>query len=789
LSLDEIQQLVPQYVCFVIYFRHQQTQLDDEVSNSTQNTQNVLTQSNNISFKQTSVKQGVKKVQNDQTGASWLEIQNSKKNELQDLNSNLFLAASMSFCRERALKRKLKVLRHQHDEVDKSSMDSDKRKDTIATKNLPQKNSSILKTKVRHSEESDNSEIVESLHSKHKKTSNRKNSHGEQEAAKSTGEMTNENFEYEETTTQSKTEKQLNVNDYDSAKGNYKGRIDKATSEIAANSCESTLKEDQSKKKHKKKKRKIEQQIGNEEELVDETNCSVVDDDIKEVKSSSDVDTNNEEKILASSSTCMHQFLIIFYRNSALMLCQSILSGKSFSSLAGIVSEQTLKAIRDMGFETMTEIQAQTIPSLLEGRDVMGAAKTGSGKTLAFLVPAVELLYKLRFLPRNGTGCIVISPTRELSMQTYGVLIELLKYHSITHGLVIGGANRKIEAAKLSTGICILVATPGRLLDHLRNTTEFTYKNLQCLIIDEADRILEIGFELEMQQIIRLLPKQRQTMLFSATQTAKIEDLAKLALKKEPLFVGIASNVEQATVEGLRQGYAVCPIENRFSLLYTFLRKNKKKKVMVFFSSCASVKYHSDLLNYIEVPVASIHGKQKQQKRTSTFFSFIKAQAGTLLCTDVAARGLDIPKVDWIVQYDPPDDPTDYIHRVGRTARGEGGQGNALLILQPSELKFLYYLKQAKIPVLEYECSWDKVANVQKQLEKLLKSNVYLFKSAIEAFKGYVRAYDSHQLKDIFNVATLDLQAVAKSFGFESAPFVDLGIGGLKVRSRKSRVR
>ncbi|KRY34689.1 putative ATP-dependent RNA helicase pitchoune, partial [Trichinella spiralis] len=777
LSLDEIQQLVPQYVCFVIYFRHQQTQLDDEVSNSTQNTQNVLTQSNNISFKQTSVKQGVKKVQNDQTGASWLEIQNSKKNELQDLNSNLFLAASMSFCRERALKRKLKVLRHQHDEVDKSSMDSDKRKDTIATKNLPQKNSSILKTKVRHSEESDNSEIVESLHSKHKKTSNRKNSHGEQEAAKSTGEMTNENFEYEETTTQSKTEKQLNVNDYDSAKGNYKGRIDKATSEIAANSCESTLKEDQSKKKHKKKKRKIEQQIGNEEELVDETNCSVVDDDIKEVKSSSDVDTNNEEKILASSST------------SALMLCQSILSGKSFSSLAGIVSEQTLKAIRDMGFETMTEIQAQTIPSLLEGRDVMGAAKTGSGKTLAFLVPAVELLYKLRFLPRNGTGCIVISPTRELSMQTYGVLIELLKYHSITHGLVIGGANRKIEAAKLSTGICILVATPGRLLDHLRNTTEFTYKNLQCLIIDEADRILEIGFELEMQQIIRLLPKQRQTMLFSATQTAKIEDLAKLALKKEPLFVGIASNVEQATVEGLRQGYAVCPIENRFSLLYTFLRKNKKKKVMVFFSSCASVKYHSDLLNYIEVPVASIHGKQKQQKRTSTFFSFIKAQAGTLLCTDVAARGLDIPKVDWIVQYDPPDDPTDYIHRVGRTARGEGGQGNALLILQPSELKFLYYLKQAKIPVLEYECSWDKVANVQKQLEKLLKSNVYLFKSAIEAFKGYVRAYDSHQLKDIFNVATLDLQAVAKSFGFESAPFVDLGIGGLKVRSRKSRVR
>ncbi|KRY71335.1 putative ATP-dependent RNA helicase pitchoune, partial [Trichinella pseudospiralis] len=689
-----------------------------------------------------------------------------------DLNLKKFLALSMSFCRERALKRKLKVLRHHHDGSGKYTIDSDKRNDAIITENLLQ-NSSISEAKVRHSWEFDKSK---SLNSKHKKTSNRKNSYAGQKPEKSTNEMTDENFDYEKAATQSKTEKQLNVNNYDSEKGNYKGRIDKTTSEIATNLCQGTLEENQSKKKLKKrKKRKIEQQIGKEEELVDETNCSTVDDNMKEVKSSSDVDTKNEEKILTGSL------------RSALVLSQSILSDKSFSSLAGIVSEQTLKAIRDMGFETMTEIQAQTIPSLLEGRDVMGAAKTGSGKTLAFLIPAVELLYKLRFLPRNGTGCIVISPTRELSMQTYGVLIELLKYHSMTHGLVIGGANRKIEATKLSTGICILVATPGRLLDHLRNTTEFTYKNLQCLIIDEADRILEIGFELEMQQIIRLLPKQRQTMLFSATQTSKIEDLAKLALKKEPLFVGIASNIQQATVDGLRQGYAVCPIENRFSLLYTFLRKNKKKKVMVFFSSCASVKYYGDLLNYIELPVASIHGKQKQQKRTSTFFSFIKAQAGTLLCTDVAARGLDIPKVDWIVQYDPPDDPTDYIHRVGRTARGEGGQGNALLILQPSELKFLYYLKQAKIPVMEYECCWDKVANVQKQLEKLLKSNVYLFKSAIEAFKGYVRAYDSHQLKDIFNVATLDLQAVAKSFGFESPPLVDLGIGGLKVRSRKSR--
>jgi len=161
-----------------------------------------------------------------------------------------------------------------------------------------------------------------------------------------------------------------------------------------------------------------------------------------------------------------------------------------------------------MGFTHMTDIQARTIPPLLEGRDLVGAAKTGSGKTLAFLIPAVELIYKLRFLPRNGTGVLIISPTRELSMQTFGVLRELLKHHCHTYGLIMGGANRSSEAQKLAKGINILVATPGRLLDHLQNTKDFLYKNLQCLIIDEADRILDVGFEEEMKRIVKILPSK-----------------------------------------------------------------------------------------------------------------------------------------------------------------------------------------------------------------------------------------------------------------------------------------
>lgn len=369
-----------------------------------------------------------------------------------------------------------------------------------------------------------------------------------------------------------------------------------------------------------------------------------------------------------------------------------------------------------MGFEKMTEIQARAIPPLLEGRDLVGAAKTGSGKTLAFLIPCVELIHKLKFMPRNGSGAVIISPTRELSMQTFGVLKELMEHHNQTYGLLMGGANRQIECDKLAKGVNIIVATPGRLLDHLQNSPDFLYKNLQILVIDEVDRILEIGFEEDMKKIISLLPKRRQTMLFSATQTEKTEALSKLALKKEPIYVGVDDHKDEATVDGLEQGYIICPSDKRLLVLFTFLKKNRRKKVMVFFSSCLSVKYHHELFNYIDLPVTSIHGKQKQAKRTTTFFQFCNAETGILLCTDVAARGLDIPAVDWIVQYDPPDDPKEYIHRVGRTARGEGSSGHALLILRNEELGFLRYLKQAKVPLNEFDFSWSKIADIQLQV-------------------------------------------------------------------------
>ncbi|PKI85089.1 RNA helicase [Malassezia vespertilionis] len=449
------------------------------------------------------------------------------------------------------------------------------------------------------------------------------------------------------------------------------------------------------------------------------------------------------------------------------------------------LSDATARGLKEMGFQTMTEVQARCIPPLLAGKDVLGAAQTGSGKTLAFLIPVVDMLYRLKFKPRNGTGAIVISPTRELALQIFGVAKELMEHHSQTLGIVMGGANRKAEADKLQKGVNLIIATPGRLLDHLQNTKGFVFSNLKTLVIDEADRILEIGFEDEMRQIVQLLPETRQTMLFSATQTTKVQDLARVSLRPGPLYINVHEQLAASTVSKLEQGYVVCDSDKRFLLLFTFLKRNAGKKCIVFMSSCNSVKYHAELLNYIDVPVLDLHGKQKQQKRSTTFFEFCNAKSGTLICTDVAARGLDIPAVDWIIQFDPPDDPRDYIHRVGRTARG-GQSGRSLLFLLPSELGFLRFLKVAKVPLNEYTFPSNKIANVQNQLEKLIAKNYYLHQSAKEGYRSYIQAYGSYSLKRIFDINALDLAKVAKAFGFAVPPKVNVTIGtGLKSSTPK----
>ena len=446
------------------------------------------------------------------------------------------------------------------------------------------------------------------------------------------------------------------------------------------------------------------------------------------------------------------------------------------------INDSLKKAVKELlGFENLTSIQSRTIPHLLKGRDIIGAAKTGSGKTLAFLLPILENLNKMKFSQKNGTGAIIITPTRELAQQIYDVAVSLLSFQNRSVGLLIGGSNKKLEGIKLQKGVNVLIATPGRLLDHLVNTKGFLFHNLVALTIDEADQILKIGFEEEINEILSILPTERQTILFSATQTQKVDDLIRLSMRS-PIFISIED--DKSTVENLEQGYVVCDSDIRFKLLFTFLKKNQTKKIMVFFSSCNSVKFHSDLLNYVDIKALDIHGKQKQQKRLNTYYEFCNLTSGVLLCTDVAARGLDIPKVDWIVQFDPPDDVKEYIHRVGRTCRGANASGKALLFLLPSEASYLKHLKAAKVELHEYEFPESKLANIQPQFEKLVQNNYFLNSAAREAYRSYLHAYVSHSLKEVFDVNEIDLQKASRSFGLTVPPRVDLDIN-LKRRKDK----
>lgn len=453
------------------------------------------------------------------------------------------------------------------------------------------------------------------------------------------------------------------------------------------------------------------------------------------------------------------------------------------------LNPHSVASLRDeFGFKALTEIQGRCIPAALKGKDLLAEAKTGAGKTLGFLIPIVELICRAGFRAKNGTAAIIIGPTRELCQQIEGVLLRLLKRYdgSITFLCCIGGVNRKTEGYKLASGQQIVVSTPGRLLDHLKLTTDWNTRNLLALCVDEADRVLDNGFEEDMREIVSLLPKRRQTFLFSATQTTRLEQLARVSFMQPPVFISVKPKGESATVATLEQGYVMCPSELRFLLLYHFVKKHLKEKVIVFFSSRNSVSFHAELLNYIDVPCVAFHGKQKQHQRSATYMQFCNAPSGVLLTTDVASRGLDIPKVDWIVQFDPPDDPVKYIHRVGRTARA-GNCGNALMFLLPSENLFLKYLYvDARVAVNEYEFDLNKLkTGLQEQLEELVKSNYYLRQSAKDAYEGYLLAYSASQLKNVFKVNELDLALVARGFGLSSPPPIKLDLSESAARVNK----
>ena len=420
----------------------------------------------------------------------------------------------------------------------------------------------------------------------------------------------------------------------------------------------------------------------------------------------------------------------------------------------------------------MTDIQAKTIPLALKGVDILGAAKTGSGKTLAFLVPVLENLYRARCVGADaGLGAMIISPTRDLAIQIFDVLYQIgRKGHTFSAGLIIGGKDLREEQDTLLR-MNIVVCTPGRMLQHLSQTASFDVDNLQMLILDEADRILDMGFQRDVDAIIEYLPKQRQTLLFSATQTKRVSDLARLSLQ-EPEYISVHEQAASATPQTLQQNYITTPLSAKLDTLWSFLQSTKRNKIIVFLSSGKQVRFVFEAFRRMQpgIPLLHLHGRQKQYARLEIISKFSAAKYSCLFATDVAARGLDFPAVDWVVQVDAPEDADTYIHRVGRTARYER-DGRAVLFLDPSEEEgMLQRLEAKKVPIERINVRQKKQKSIKNQMQDLCFKDPQLKYLGQKAFVSYARSIHVQKDKEVFKMNELPFEEFAASLGLPGAP-------------------
>ncbi|XP_053381273.1 probable ATP-dependent RNA helicase DDX31 isoform X2 [Mercenaria mercenaria] len=530
--------------------------------------------------------------------------------------------------------------------------------------------------------------------------------------------------------------------------------------------------------------------------------------------------------------------------------------------------------LEKLGFTKMTAVQHQTIPLLVSGRDLLVKSQTGSGKTMAYVIPIVEKLCTLSPKLKRSDGClaIIIVPTRELALQSYDVFVKLLKpFTWLVPGCIMGGEKRKAEKARLRKGINILVATPGRLLDHIENTQSLLLDKIKWLVLDEADRLFDLGFEEKVSKIVQAINKQsleRQTVLLSATLSQGVEKLAGMSLNNpqkvsitesspdNPLSVKSSSNASgkhHTTVEdlskqenkevfalpkSLKQYFVVTPCKLRLVVLLTLIltkcKRELQKKMIVFTSTQDGVEFlyrlvqhlskypstgsdveDSDSENRTSLDVYHLHGDMTQKDRTATFHDFCSAKSGVMLCTDVAARGLHLPFVQWVIQYTCPAGVTEYVHRVGRTARA-GTTGSTVMFLLPSEIEFVQHLNGNNISIEELKLgmvledvtkllpSLPGVEETQRQAPRTVEEAATYLQNCCElyvkngndmdslakrAFQSTIRAYATypHNLKSVFQIRNLHLGHTAKTFGLREAPSHIGHVSGLNSGSRKRK--
>ncbi|TFK54962.1 DEAD-domain-containing protein [Heliocybe sulcata] len=350
----------------------------------------------------------------------------------------------------------------------------------------------------------------------------------------------------------------------------------------------------------------------------------------------------------------------------------------TFKSL-GLI-DPLLEALDQLKFTTPTDIQAEALPHALEGRDIIGVASTGSGKTAAFALPILQKLWEE---PKGLSAC-VLAPTRELAYQISQQFESLGSAMGVRCAVVIGGTDMVSQAVALAKKPHVIVATPGRLVDHLENTKGFSLRGLRFLILDEADRLLDMDFGPAIDKILKLIPKERTTYLYSATMTTKVAKLQRASLSN-PVRVEVSA--KYSTVSTLLQYYLFVPLSQKDVHLIYLVNSLAQNSIMIFTGTVQNTMRLSIMLRTLGFPAVPLHGQLSQSSRLGALGKFKSGGRNVLVATDVASRGLDIPSVDIVINYDIPTHSKDYIHRVGRTARaGRSGKSITLVTQYDVEL-------------------------------------------------------------------------------------------------------
>ncbi|KAF7675444.1 dead-domain-containing protein [Alternaria burnsii] len=399
----------------------------------------------------------------------------------------------------------------------------------------------------------------------------------------------------------------------------------------------------------------------------------------------------------------------------------------SFQAMS--LSRPILRGLASVGFTEPTPIQNKAVPIAMQGKDVVGGAETGSGKTAAFLIPILErLLYRPKKVPT--TRVAIFMPTRELAVQCFNVATKLASFTDITFALMAGGFSTRDQEAVLKTRPDVVIATPGRFIDHMHNTAAFQVEHLEILVLDEADRMLEEGFESQLTEILNTIPKSRQTMLFSATMTSSVDKLIQIGMDKP---VRLMVDAKKHTVAGLTQEFVRLrqgKEDKRLAYLMYICEKIYTEKVIVFFRQKKEAHRVRVVFALCGLKASELHGNMSQEQRIQSVEAFRSGKSAYLLATDVASRGLDIKNVSTVINYEAPQSHEIYLHRVGRTARA-GRSGRACTLAAEPDRKVVKQAVKAsrdqgakvvsrQVPVEETDRWMKKIKDLEGEIEEVL---------------------------------------------------------------------